>query len=97
MTPAELQTNIDGKVKIRDMYQKSTLQHIDKIHANQTAQLLNISGKSIKEGEIMKPDQCMTFDWGAKPAPETPLEMTEEMMTEFDRNMDAWGGVRSHG
>lgn len=91
MTPAELQAFIDGKVKIQNMYRDSLIQHIDRIHAVQTANLMYVQGKIVEKP--VEPENCMAFNWDKKNHP--PItEMTEEDMTRFDQNMDVWGGVR---
>ena len=89
MTPAELQTFIDGKVKIQNMYRDSLMQHIDRIHAVQTANLMYVQGKIVEKP--IEPETCMAFNWDKKNHP--PItEMTEEDMENFDRCMDTHRG-----
>jgi hypothetical protein len=99
MTPAELQTAIDGKVKIRRMYDEIDLKQQDLMMASQTARLvnmINLRGKEMILKDDVQPDGCLVFVHGQKN--KQPItEMTEEDMARFDNNMGAWGGVREHG
>jgi len=94
MTPAELQANIDGKVKIRDMYRNSLLRTLDRMQAANAANIMYMQGR-VAEKPI-DPGTCMAFLWDKKDS-QVIVEMTEEDMTRFDNNMDTWGGVRPRG
>lgn len=69
--------------------------------AAQTARIINMINLRGK-GKVLKNDtgseECLVFAWGKKKVGKTTkAEMTEEMMTEFDRNMSVWGRVKPHG
>jgi len=95
MTPAELQTHIDGKVKIRNMYRDSFLRHMDRMQATQTANLMYIQGRTTEKP--VDPGTCMAFAWDRKNTQPITEEMTEEMMEEFDQNMSSHRRGAAHG
>lgn len=81
-----------AEAKIRLL--KQDWQFQDQLMAAQTARLMSMQGR-VAEKPI-QPAECMTFAWDEENRGIT-TEMTEEDMTRFDQNMDAWGGVRPRG
>jgi hypothetical protein len=91
MTPAELQANIDGKVKIRELYEKANLKQQDLMMATQTARLMNminLRGKNMILSEDVQPDGCRTFQWD-KPAEYEEEVNPEEKMQKIQAYMQA--------
>jgi len=73
---------------------KQDRQFQDQLMAAQTAKLMNVQGKCTER--VIQSLECMAFVWDENTG-KIPVEMTEESMTQFDQNMDAWGGVRPNG
>jgi hypothetical protein len=90
MVPRDAQLWVEAKAKRRD----EQLEQLDRLFANQTARIMYMQGR-VAENPI-EPVSCLTYEWESKSTSPSPGEMTEEDMTRFDRNMDAWSGVKPH-
>jgi hypothetical protein len=77
-------------VKAKLAHRKEERQFIDRVVANQTAYLLNLWSGTDANPAPFQAERCMAFDWENKTKVVRPEEMTDEMMEEFDRNMDSW-------
>jgi hypothetical protein len=82
---------IETKLKIRTERQRADLWHLDRLFAVQTARLLNIAGKTLKEGVEIDADSLYGFKWDI-PATEEPEEECDptSRLEEIRQKMNKW-------
>jgi hypothetical protein len=86
---------IETKLKIRTERRRVDLWHLDRLFAVQTARLLNIEGKTLKEGVEIDPDSLYSFKWDIPKEPEKepdPMSRLEEIRRKMNKWVKATGG-----
>ena len=82
---------IETKLKIRTERRRSDLWHFDRLFAVQTARLLNIAGKTLKEGVEIDAESLYAFQWDI-PETEEPEEECDpaSRLEEIRQKMNKW-------
>jgi hypothetical protein len=97
LTPRDLRVMIECKLKIRMERRRADLWHMDRLFAVQTARLLNIQGKTLKEGVEIDAASLYSFKWDIPETEEPeqepdPASRLEEIRQKMNKWVKATGG-----